>query len=112
MISTFGAEFASLKRGPEETVMCQYYYQLFGIHIAKPAFIYKDNMPVSLSHSNPGSALQHKSIALSYHYARKHISGEVAEIQKVRNSQNIVDTLAKGLDSSGFRTCIMLIMHI
>ena len=81
------------------------------MYITKPTIIYEDNMSVVLSSSNPDSILQHKSIALSYHFVREHISGEVIEIRKVHTSQNIADTLTKGLDSSRFHNCTMLIMH-
>ena len=78
--------------------------------MTKPTIICEDNMSVVLSSSNPRSTLQHKSMALSCHYVREHVSGEVVEIRKVGSDQNLSDTLTKGLDSNGFHNCIMPIM--
>ena len=65
------------------------------MRVTKPAITYEDNMSVVLSSSNPESTLQHKSIALSCHFVREHVSEEVAEIQKVRASQNIAECFDK-----------------
>ena len=111
MTSTFGAEFASLKRAAEEAIAYRYFCRSFGIRVTKPTIICEDNMSVVLSSSNPGSTLQHKSIALSYHFVREYVSGEVAETRKVHISQNIANALTKGLDSSRFYNCMILIMH-
>ena len=83
MTSTFGAEFTSLKRAAEEAIVYRYYCRLFGIQVTKLTIIYEDNMSVFLSSSNPESTLQYKSMALSYHFVREHISREVREIRKV-----------------------------
>ena len=111
MTLTFGAEFTSLKRAAEEAIVYWYFFRSFGMRVTKPTIIYEDNISVVLSSSNPDSTLQHKSMALSYYFAREHVSGEVAEIQKVHVSQNIADALTKGLDSSGFRNYSMPIIH-
>ena len=111
MTSAFGAEFTSLNRAVEEVIVYRYFCRSFGMRVTKPTIIYEDNMSVVLSSSNLESTLQYKSMALSYHFAREHVSGEVAEIQKVHVSQNIADALTKGLDSSGFRNYSMPIIH-
>ena len=71
LTSTFGAEFVSLKKAVEEAVVLRYYCRFFGMKVKKPTIIYEDNMSVVINCTNPGSTLQHKSMALSYHFYEK-----------------------------------------
>jgi Reverse transcriptase (RNA-dependent DNA polymerase) len=71
--STFGAEFTTLKKAVEEGITLRYYFRSMGIKVAKPTPIFVDNMGVVLNASNPGSTLNKKSVALSYHFVREHV---------------------------------------
>ena len=64
--STFGTEFTSLKKVVEEAVTYRCYCRLFGMRITKPTIVYEDNVAVVMNSTEPGSVLQHKSVALSY----------------------------------------------
>jgi hypothetical protein len=66
--STFGAEFTALKKAVEEGITLRYYLRSMGIKVGKPTPIFVDNMGVVLNASNPGSTLNKKSEALSYHF--------------------------------------------
>ena len=107
MTSTFGAEFTSLKKAVEEAEMYRYYCRAFGMKMTKPTVIFEDNMAVVLNSSNPGSTLQHKSIALSYHFCREHVSGGVVKVRHIRTDINLSDAMTKALDSTAFHNCIM-----
>ena len=110
LTSTFGAEFTSLKKAVEEAVVLRCYCRAFGMKVTKPAILYEDNMSVVINSTNPGSTLQHKSMALSYHFVREHCYGDVVEVRKIASENNTSDALTKGLDSSSFNSCIMPVM--
>ena len=67
-------------------------------------------MPVIVNRASPGITLQHKSIASSCHFVKEYCYGDVAEIRKIGDGDNVLDALTKGLDSSGFNNCMMLLM--
>ena len=98
IISTFGAEFISLKQTIEEAVAYRYYCRSFGMIFSKPIVIYEDNMSVILNSTQLESILNHKCIALSYHFYCK----QVAEVTHILTKLNLVDALKKGLDSTNF----------
>ena len=110
MTSTFGAEFTSLKKVIEEAIAYRYYCRSFGMFITKPTIIHKDNMVVVMNSTNPGSTLQHKSMALSYHYCREHIASGVVEIRHISSEKNLADGLTKELDSTPFSNCFLPFM--
>ena len=78
--STFGAEFTALKTSVEEVVAIRYYLQSMGVLVTKATPIFCDNMGVILNAANPGSSLNKKAIALSYHFVREHQAGGVINI--------------------------------
>ena len=78
--------------------------------VTKPAITHEDNMSVVINITNPGSILQHKSIALSYHFVREHCYGDVVVVRKIASEDNVSDALTKGLESSVFNSCIMPVM--
>lgn len=62
--------------------------------------MYVDNLGVVLNASNPGSTLNNKMVALSYHYVRDHIANDVIVIRKVGADDNYADPFTKALNSS------------
>jgi len=98
--STFGAEFTALKKAVEEATAMRYHLRSMGVKVEKPTPIYVDNMLVVLNASNPGSALNKKAIALSYHYTREHVANNVIEIRKIESEQNCSDPMTKALNST------------
>ena len=71
-----------------------------GIKVDKATNVYIDNMGVVLNASNPGSMLNKKSVALSYHFVREHVANNVIEIQKVDSKDNHTDPFTKSLNST------------
>lgn len=98
--STFGAEFTALKKAVEEAITLRYYLRSMGIHVSKPTPIFVDNMGVVLNASNPGSSLNKKSVALSYHFVREHVANDVIEIRKIDTADNYADPFTKALNST------------
>jgi hypothetical protein len=99
--STFGAEFTALKKAVEEAIKLRYYLRSMGILVTKPTPVYVDNMSVVLNASNPGSSLNKKSVALSYHFVREHVANNVIEIRKIDSVDNYADPFTKALASTG-----------
>jgi hypothetical protein len=99
--STFGAEFTALKKAVEESVTLRYYLRSMGIKVSKPTPIFVDNMGVVLNASNPGSTLNKKSVALSYHFVREHTANNVTEVRKIDSMDNYADPFTKALNSHG-----------
>ena len=98
--STFGAEFTALKKAVEQAITLRYYLRSMGINVAKPTPIFVDNMGVVLNASNPGSTLNKKSVALSYHFVREHVANDVVEIRKIDSADNYADPFTKALNST------------
>jgi hypothetical protein len=97
--STFGAEFTALKKAVEEAITLRYYLRSMGICVTKPTPVFVDNMGVVLNASNPGSTLNKKSVALSYHFVREHVANLVIEIRKIDSTDNYADPFTKALTS-------------
>ena len=100
--STFGAEFTALKSAVEEAVMLRYHLRSMGIRVSKPTPIFVDNMSVVLNATNPGSTLNKKTVALSYHFVREHVANEVVEVRKIASTENFADPFTKALVSNDF----------
>jgi hypothetical protein len=71
-----------------------------GINVSKPTPVFVDNMGVVLNASNPGSTLNKKSVALSYHFVREHVANDVVEIRKIDTKDNYADPFTKALGSA------------
>ena len=98
--SSFGAEFTALKKAVEESVTIRYHLRSMGVKVTKPTTIYVDNMSVVLNASNPGSTLNKKTVALSYHFVREHVANDVCRIRKIHTTENYADPLSKALNST------------
>ena len=97
----FGAEFTALKKAVEETITLRYYLPSMGVKVTIPTSIYVDNMGVVLNAFNPGSTLNKKCVALSYHFVREHVANDVIEIHKIDLADNYADPFTKVLTSTG-----------
>eukprot|EP00957_Ditylum_brightwellii_P053825 4078105-Ditylum_brightwellii.AAC.1 len=62
-----------------------------GFKVSVPTPIFVDNMSVVLNASNPGSTLNKKTVALSYHFVREHVANAVIEIRKIDSEDNFAD---------------------
>jgi hypothetical protein len=71
-----------------------------GVKVAKSNIIWVDNMGVVLNASYPGSTLNKKNIALTYHFVREHASGEVISSRKIDTKDNYADPMTKALNST------------
>ena len=98
--STFGAEFTALKKAVEETVSLRYHLRAMGVQVTKPTAIWVDNMGVILNASNPGSTLNKKTVALSYHFVREHAANGVVSIRKIHTTDNFADPFTKAMTST------------
>ena len=80
------------------------------MRVSKPTIAHEDNMTVVVNSTEPGSMLQHKCMSLSFHFCREHCAEEVVQIRHVKSKSNFADGLTKGLDSSDFNNCFLLLM--
>ena len=72
--------------------------------------MHEENVSVVINCNNSGSTLQHKIIALSYHFVREILHSDVVQVRKIGIDNNVSNALTKGLDSSAFNNFIMLVM--
>ena len=100
--STYGAEFTALKKAVEEAVNIRYYLRSMGVQVTKPSRILVDNMAVILNSTNPGSTLNKKMVALTYHFVREHAANNVVDIKKIDSKDNYADPFTKSLGSNEY----------
>ena len=98
--STFGAEFLALRTGVEDAVTIRYYLRSMGVKVSKPTTMLVDNESIFLNSVVPGSALNKKWVALSYHFVREHVANKVVKVLKIRSEDNYADPLTKGMNST------------
>ena len=85
--------------------MLLYHLRLIGINVSKPKPVFMDNVSVLLNAANPGSTLNKKTVALSYHFVREHVSNFFVEVRNIHTSNNFADPFTKPLvrnDIHGF----------
>eukprot|EP00957_Ditylum_brightwellii_P011550 873295-Ditylum_brightwellii.AAC.1 len=66
-----------------------------GVKVSKPTPIFVDNMSVLLNANNPGSMLNKKTVALSYHFVWEHVATNAVEICKINSADNFTDPFTK-----------------
>ena len=66
--TTFGAEFVALKKAVEEAITMRYYIRSMRVKVSLPTTIYGDNLSAITNTIEPGSPLNKKYLALSYHF--------------------------------------------
>eukprot|EP00957_Ditylum_brightwellii_P098927 7536240-Ditylum_brightwellii.AAC.1 len=98
-MSTFGAEFTALKAGVEEAVMLRYHLRSMGIEVSSPTPIFVDNMSMVINATNPGSTLNKKTVALSYHFVREHVANGVVEVREIASEDNFANPFTKAMTS-------------
>eukprot|EP00957_Ditylum_brightwellii_P100379 7651217-Ditylum_brightwellii.AAC.1 len=59
-------------------------------------------MSIVLNATNPSSILNKKTVALSYHFVRKHVANDMVEICKIASEDNFADPFTKAIVSDGF----------
>ena len=91
-----------IKKAVEEVVTMRYYLRSMGILITKPLIMYGDNLSAIVNVANPGSRLNKKYLALSYHYCHEHFSAGIVDIRKIDGRENYADALTKALNGSEF----------
>ena len=100
--STFGAEFLAVKRAVEEAVTYRYFLRSFGCKVSIPTVIYGDNRATFISSTEPGTALEKKHVALSYHFCREHFLAKVVDIRLIDGKCNFADAMTKALSKTQF----------
>lgn len=109
--STFGAKFQALPTAVQDTVTVQYYLSSMGVKVSKQSNILVDNQSIFLNSTIPGSPLNKKHVALSYHYVREHVANKVVRVLKIDSHDNYVDPLTKGMNSTEHRGFTHNILH-
>ena len=62
-----------------------------GVKVRNPSPIFFNSTSVVLNANNPGSSLNHKTVALSYHFVREHVANDVVVFRKIDTKKNYVD---------------------
>ena len=95
--SIFGANFTSLNKAFEESIIIWYRLRSIGVNLSKPTPVFLGNVSVVLNANDPGSTLNKKTMALRYYFVREHIANNVVEVKKIHTSDNFADIFAKPL---------------
>ena len=75
--SKFGAKFTLLNKASKDSFILRYHLISMVIRVSKPTPIFVDNMSVVLNATNPGSTLNNKTVALTYHFVREDVANNV-----------------------------------
>ena len=59
--------------------------------------IYGDNRAAFISATEPGTVLEKKHVALSYHFCREHFSAKIVDIRLIDGKFNFADAMTKAL---------------
>ncbi len=108
---TYGAEFLALRTGVEDTITLRYYLQSMGVKVTKSSNMYVDNQSIFLNSTVPGSPLNKKHVALSYHFVREHTANNVVQIHKIKSTDNYADPFTKGMNSTDHGDFFHNILH-
>jgi hypothetical protein len=92
-------------------VTIRYYLRSMGVWVTKPSAIYIDNQSVFLNSTVPGSPLNKKAVALSYHFVREHNANGVVSVYKIKSEDNYADPLTKGMNSTDHGGFFHNILH-
>ena len=71
-----------------------------GFKVAKPSNMYVNNESVILNSTVPGSQLNKKHVALSYHFVREYVANKMVLIHKIKSTDNYADPFTKGINST------------
>ena len=85
--SIFGAKFTALKKAVKESILLSCHHISTEPKVYKPTPICVENMSVIFNATSSGSALNKKTVALSYHFVREHVANNVMEVRKVHTRQ-------------------------
>ena len=107
--STFRSKFTALKNNVKESVIIWYHLRSMDIKVSKHTHMFVDNMSVVLNAKNPGVAMNKKTVALSYHFVRYHVSNIVLEVRKIHTSDNCSDPFTKPLVIKYFHCFTMIV---
>eukprot|EP00957_Ditylum_brightwellii_P154392 11748607-Ditylum_brightwellii.AAC.1 len=71
-----------------------------GIKVSKLTPIFVDNMSLVSNATNLGNTLNKKTVALSYHFVRKHVANDIVEVRKNESKENFAGPFSKALVSN------------
>ena len=81
-----------------------FWYHLISmeIKISKTSPVFVENMSMVLNKMTTGSNLNNKTVALSYHFVRDHVSNNVVEVKKIKTRKCFADLFTKPLEINDF----------
>ena len=101
----------ALRTAVEDSVTLKYHLRSMGVKVTKSSNIYTDNQSVFLNSTVPGSPLNKKAVALSYHFVREHSANGVVKIMKIKSEENYSDPFTKGMNSTDHGGFFHSVMH-
>ena len=96
----FDANFLALRTAVQDTVTIQYYLRSMGVQAKSASNIFLDNQSIFLNSTIPGSPLNKKHVALSYHYVQEHVVNKVEKVIRIDSKENYANPLTKGINST------------
>jgi hypothetical protein len=94
-LSVFGAEFVAMKSGVEVLRGIRYKLHMMGIPIARPTYVYGDNMFVIHNTQWPEPTLKKKNLSICYHAVCEAVAmGEILT-SHVQTENNFSDFMMK-----------------
>ena len=93
--STFSADFTSLKKAIEKSVILRQHLISMGIKVSKHTPIFLGNTSVVLNVPNTGSTLNKKTVALRCRFFRGHVSNNFVEVMGIHTINNFSEPFTK-----------------
>eukprot|EP00957_Ditylum_brightwellii_P191813 14602401-Ditylum_brightwellii.AAC.1 len=75
----------------------RHHLRTMGMKVSKATPNFVDIMSVVLNATNPGSTLNKKTVALSYHFVLEHVANNMIEIHKIASEDNFADPFTKAM---------------
>ena len=98
-VSTFGAEFCTMRIAVEMIEALRYKLRMFGVPIDGPTNIFCDNEAVTKNTQIPESTLKKKHHSIAYHRCREAVAAGTVQIAKQGTEKNLADLFTKTLTS-------------
>ena len=110
MTATYGSEFTSARITTEQTIDIRYTCRMMGISLDGPSWMFGNNKSVITSSTIPGSKLNKRHNALSYHKVREAVCAKVLHFIYLKSDDNPADMLTKFLSGEKFRKHFMYLL--
>jgi len=110
--SSYASELIAARLCSEAIVAIRNIIRSMGAPVREPTTLFMDNMSVSISTTQLGSACKKRHIEISYHAVRSMMASGVIRPMWIDTSSNIADAQTKALDSTKFQLFRDMLMAV